>query len=129
MKPTDHLTTQDYSSLIGIPYKEKDCWGIVREFYSRVFNVKLPEFYSQTPEGVEGKSGMILKCKTGFERVDRPEFGDILLLNVLGLPSHVGIYLSEVHFIHTTEGKNCTVDRIFTWRHRIEGYYRWRHLS
>ena len=50
MKNIPLKTTQDYSSLIGIPYEKKDCWGVVVSFYKLVFDIELNPYYQDIPK-------------------------------------------------------------------------------
>ena len=119
------LTLGSFSHLIGTPYSELDCWGIARKFYLDVFNIQLYRYYEDTPKGQDAAE-LAIACSTDFTKVDYPQFGDIILLRLNGLPSHVGIYLNRTQFLHTRETTGCIIDRLQKWKLTIEGFYRWQ---
>ena len=110
---------------IGLPYDTFDCYDIVKLFYLKVFDASLTEYVY--PDPLDGKytSQIIASHKSKFERVEKPEFGDIILLRVHGLPSHLGIYLWDGRFMHTTKKTGCIIDMLPEWKTRIEGFYRY----
>jgi cell wall-associated NlpC family hydrolase len=128
VKDTTHQTTPEYSKLIGIPYKDLDCWGVVREFYSVMFNIELYKYYETTPKG-KNASDKVHAALPDFKQVDSPRLGDIILIRLNGLPSHVGVFINDTHFLHTKELTGCILDRIGKWDRMIEGFFRWPSLD
>ena len=135
-----HLKTfQDCSSkLIGLPYKEYDCWDLVKRFYKLVFDekIQLSIEYSELRKTVRGsrewavESEKIVNDQIGnFKKVRNPKFGDICLLNIWGVSGHVGIYINEKQFLHTSESTGSMIDRLSRWETRLEGFYRWQELD
>ena len=112
------------SKLIGIPYKEKDCWDIIKLFYKYAYDVDLSEF-DIVPQDREGNANQINKKSILFKEIEEPCLGDIILFRVLGHNSHVGVYLSKRHFLHTLSKTGCIIDQLSTWKRRIKGIYRW----
>lgn len=123
MKNTTQQTILDYSDLIGTPYTEKDCWGIVREYYSRL-GIELKKFYDVKPESREKSSTLITLFRGQFVKVNQPLPNDIFTARILGVECHVGIYLGRGKILHTLENHNCVVDSQEKWKHRIVGFYR-----
>lgn len=128
MKDTHRQISQESSDiivkkLVGTPYKELDCYGIIREFYC-FYGIELKKYYETYPDNQENAAKLIAKYAQDFERVQKPEYGDIIILNLLGFPSHCALYLSEGKMLHTNSKVNCIVDKIERWQTKIEGYYR-----
>lgn len=118
------LDRKDISHLIGTPYEEKNCWDIAREFYSIEFGLELKHFVSD-PEDRKATENLIYTNKSEFEKVtDTPRYGDIVLLRIRGIESHIGIYLGDGSFLHTLKQTGSVVDRIERWDKNITGYYR-----
>lgn len=113
-----------YFNLIGIPYKELDCWGVAREFYKLELGMELKRYYVQAPNDNNIAKDLISTNMGDFEKIDKPEFGCLILINLNGIEAHIGIYLNEQQFLHTTIHSGCLVDRIHKWKDMIVGYYR-----
>lgn len=125
MKNThQHYIQACITNLIGIPYDEKDCWDITKQFYLDILDIDLSswDFHSDTREN---DAKHMDSSKRDFIKVGLPKFGDILLIRVLGHNSHVGVYIGDGKFVHTLKRTGCVVDQIKNWKNKIEGYYRW----
>lgn len=124
-----------WNDYIGINYKEKgrdkdglDCWGLVRLIYKEQYQIDLPSFTENYESDEKQKMEQLLAFgKEGWEKVDTPTIGDVVLLRILGLNVHVGVIVSPNQFIHVREATNTTIERFDTgiWKHRIEGFYRY----
>lgn len=124
MKSIHQQIFQDcFSDLIGLPYEEKDCYQLAVLFYQKVFTVRLIGYLYNDPMDRHEIAGVISMHHKDFLRVSKPEFGDMILINILGLPAHIGIYLGEGKFLHTSKKLGSHIDRIANWEKRIEGYY------
>jgi len=53
-------------------------------------------------------------------------FGDIILMNLIGHPVHVGIVIDDEKMVHTLSGHDSTLERYTSvlWQNRIEGIFR-----
>lgn len=120
---------------VGIPFKEKgrdesglDCWGLVRLWYKNELGVDLPSYlnvYSHTKEKVVAET-IAAESSAHWRSVDTPERGDVVLLRVMGLPWHVGVYLGGNKFLHVQQGCDSIIENLDStrWRNRILGYVR-----
>lgn len=109
---------------IGVPYKKLDCWGLAQTFYDEVMGYKLPTYYTVRPYEDEEINNEIYKYIPQFQIIERPTTGDLILLRVTSLPCHIGIYLNEEIFLHTTKTTGAIVDKLDRWNKRIEGFYK-----
>lgn len=126
------MWTNEY---VGIPYKEfgrdrsgVDCWGLAHLVYKEKYGIYLPSFDTNyTVEDRVRIDELISQYKEGWQPVENPKVGDLVLFNVLGSPTHLGIVSEPNHFIHSREGKDVAVERLdsFSWSKRIQGYYRY----
>ena len=126
MRNTHHNSTLGSFDLVGIPYTEKDCWGIVSEFYRLHFNIELSNLDYHNPLDTVEIDGVVQKEKPKYKEIHNPKFGDIILLRVYGLPVHVGIYLDNRSFLHTLKNTGSIIDNLSRWKSRTIGYYRWQ---
>ncbi len=123
----------NYSKYIGLPYVDNgrdttgvDCWGLARLFYKGELNIDLPSYvesYSggSDPQIVEAVS--IYKDNWQLESKGNP--GDLCLFNILGEPTHVGIYIGDNKFLHCRQGQDSVVESLTNpkWKNRFVGFY------
>jgi len=116
----------DYSKLIGIPYKTLDCWGVVREFYKIVFNLELKQYYGEVPETRDMARNIVYASMKDFKEVssDKREFGDILLIKLFGVESHIAVYIGAGKILHTSKHSGCLIENVARWEKLIVGTYR-----
>jgi cell wall-associated NlpC family hydrolase len=119
-------TSQDYSKLIGIPYETLDCWGIVREFYKIVFNIELRAYYEIVPKTREEAKEIVYNSMADFVEVKDREFGDIFLIKMFGVESHIAVYLGNGTMLHTSKHSGCLIEKVTRWEKLIVGTYRAR---
>lgn len=120
---------------IGLKYKEKgrdfdglDCWGLARLFYKNEFKIDLPSFSSEyTQTDVQRIEELIAQYKEGWESIEQPEEGSIVLFRVLGSESHVGIVINKEQFLHVRENQDSAIENLSSpfWKKRIVGYFRY----
>lgn len=120
------MTSPEYSKLLGIPYAKRDCWGIVVDFYKLAFNLELKEYYSHIPESPESAKNLVFAHMKDFYQVEEKDrkFGDIILIKLMGVECHIGVYIGDDRILHTTNHSGCVIDRALRWKHLIVGYYR-----
>jgi cell wall-associated NlpC family hydrolase len=102
------------SSFLGTPYKEggtsklgMDCSGFVVEVYKKYAGFNLPH-----------NTEKLFKL---VKKVDKENlgYGDLVFFSDFGfLPSHVGIYIGEGKFVHSTEGYGVIVSSLEDERYR-----------
>jgi len=116
-------TFKDYSNLIGTPYDEKDCWGVVVAFY-RLHGVAVPPFYDLSTRPCHHTAQeMIATGKTYFKEIQHLEYGSIVLIRLHGVPVHVAVYVGDGKILHTTRATGCILEPIRRWQAHIEAIY------
>ena len=129
MKSTHQLSIQEYSkvlaSLVGTPYTELDCWGVVRELYKRCFDIELNNYYDLPPNDIHKANKLIYTNKGDLIKVEgEPEFGDIILIFLFGVECHIAAYIGDGKILHTNQNSGCMIDKYSRWERRISGVYR-----
>lgn len=125
-----------YNKYVGLPFLEKgrtaeglDCWGLARLVYKEQFEIDLPSFTSEyaSVSDAEHLQELIAINKEGWEAVDTPKEGDLLLISINGSASHVGIAINETQFLHVRENRDSAIEAINArlWKNRILGAYRY----
>lgn len=96
------------------------------EFYKRVFNVALKRYYDEIPQNRDIAKSLIYSSMGDFTSVEEKDlqFGDLILIKMQGVESHIAVYLGDGRMLHTTIHSGCVIDRIHRWKHLIVGYYR-----
>lgn len=112
------------STLVGTPYEKLDCFGVARKFYSWVMGVELKHYYDgEAKERDEAKS-LIYSNMGDFEQVTEPKLGDLILMKMYGVESHIGVYIGSGAMLHTQKTTGCVVAPISRYSKVIVGYYR-----
>lgn len=115
----------DYSKFVGIPYEKKNCWDLVVSFYQEIMGVSLFHYYQgPTPAEKLTTKNLIYTNMGDFEETKDPKFGDIILVKLYGIESHIAVYLGNGKMLHTTRGAGSIVDRVARWEKMIVGFYR-----
>ena len=124
-----------HNKYIGIPFLDKgrdingiDCWGLVRLVYKQEYSIDLPNFSTNyEAEDAERMSDLLAQYKEGWEKIDAPTEGCIVLFNILGVESHMGIAVSSTHFLHARDRRDSAIESFesVAWRNRITGFYKY----
>lgn len=122
-----------YDKYVGIPYLENgrtesgiDCWGLARLFYKQEFNIELPSYDTEYMGSYDPKvSKAINYYKDNWTKTSAPKLGDLCLFNILGEPTHVGLYLENSKFLHARDGHSSVIESLKSsaWNRRLEGIY------
>ena len=123
------------NNYVGIPFQYKgrtkeglDCWGLARLIYKNEYDISLPSLSAEYEDSdIERISDLIAQYKEGWEAVDSPSEGDIVLFRVMGAISHIGVAISSTQFIHAREGYDSAVESFDSsyWKKRIVGYFKY----
>lgn len=109
-----------------------DCWGLVVLLYKELFDIYLTTYQDITLPSIKEchetseKLQAVLMGQQMFEEVDNPEYGDVILLNVLGEPLHIGFCLDDTTMIHTGRKHGVVIENFteMKWKRKIAGFYR-----
>lgn len=120
---------------IGTPFLNKgrskagfDCYGLLREVYRNELGIDLPHLaddYGNCSDG-ETIEPIVDSQRDRWMKVEAPMELDVILINLKGFATHVGVVLSDHRFLHIMRGRNAVIDRYTNriWSARIEGFYR-----
>lgn len=104
-----------------------DCYGLVKEIYSRR-GIELPEFQSSSEPSII--QNLINDGKTFFEELEKPEPFCLITFKIHPrYTSHIGIMLDDhIHFLHIMKKTGVSIERIDDpcWRKRITGFFKWK---
>jgi cell wall-associated NlpC family hydrolase len=122
---------------IGIPYINNgrdflgcDCYGLIRLFLYHEIGKELDTLddrYGDSKSSEEVRQVVSIERKIYDEKLyEERQFGDIILMNLVGHPVHVGIVIDDETMIHTLAGHNSAIERYNAplWKNRIEGIFR-----
>lgn len=115
---------------VGRDYEKYNCFDLAKEFYAVEFNLSLKNYFEGEVVPNRKEIECLVKTSTGdFNKVDEPVFGDIIVINLYGYASHIGIYLGEGRFLHSVRKIGSCMDSITRYSKMIEGYYRHQERS
>lgn len=109
-----------------------DCWGLVVILYKEIYDQDVPEYphvlMPNLDDSRRASREMLLELnrQTLFHQVDKPQAGDVILLNVLGDPLHIGVILGDNTMIHTGRSHGVVIENYMEtkWKSKIAGIYR-----
>jgi len=121
---------------VGIPYGNRgrgwdqlDCWGLVQLFYKEELGIEVPDYlWAYTSAEDHGSVALAInKNKVMWSKVEKPEYGDVLVFRIMGHPIHVGIKLDNNDFLHAFKGTQSCIERLnsLSWARRLTEVYRW----
>lgn len=127
--------TNDYKN---IPFKDRgrdengvDCWGLVALILKNECGIEVPSYiddYDNTEER-DKLAGLIAEERAKlWESVDKPQPFDVIVLEMRGVPMHVGIVIGDRLMIHCSKGVGVSVEDYtgMKWRYNVLGFERWR---
>lgn len=128
-----------WNKYIKVPFLERgrdengwDCWGVPFVTYEKELGIHLPTYLEcyETTQDREVLSEVINRERNAhwITPEDDPQEFDIIILNMRGVPMHVGVVTKKNHMIHCAKGIG-TVHENFTtsrWKHKVVGFARWK---
>lgn len=122
-------TSQDFSSFVGRTYEQANCWQLIREFYLSMFQVELKNYYDGPTPDRKDTQNLIYTNKGEFEKVEgQPEFGDIVLIKLHGIESHLAVYVGSDRLLHSVRTTGSVVEPVKKYEKLIVGFYRLKGL-
>ncbi len=125
----------NFEKYIGIPYVEKgrdetgiDCWGLVRLIYKNELSIDLPSFSTEY-DSIDNEriEDLFAQYKEGWESIDRPSIGDVVIFRIFGYESHIGVCIGDNKFLHVREGRDSVIESLDNpkWSKRITGFFKY----
>jgi len=126
----------DLSKFVGIPFADFgrsyagcDCAGLVLLYFKDALNKNLDNYVDYVNSDDRQNSVRIMTYFHGknFLRI-RPEdrqLGDIIVFQILGAATHVGIFIGENKALHTQPGIDShIIPLVGMWGRRVQSYWR-----
>lgn len=115
---------------VGLRYEAVNCWQLVVALYREFFDIELKHLYDGDIPDRETRRALIFSKTGEFELVaDTPQFGDIVILKIRGIESHIGFVVNKRQFIHSINGTGSCIEPLDRWRPNIAGIYRHRRAA
>jgi len=121
--------SQACSKYIGKSYEEYNCWDLIQKLYQELYDLRVHQCYGNKVPSKEERQDLIRTEKGQFIKTENPKPGDIMLIRILGIECHIGMYLGSKKFIHSMQGNGVVIDSISRYATRVNGYYRHRSFS
>ena len=120
---------------IGLPYKDNgrdeqgiDCWGLARLYYKQELKIDLPSFSENyNGETSENIKELVSQQKEHWTETKEPIPGDLVLFNIYGEPTHIGVYIGDSKFLHARDKKDSVIESLTSpqWNKRIVGFFKY----
>lgn len=120
----DYGPQVDLSKYIGHPYEKYNCLDLVKEFYADFFGLQVKNYYEGPVPGRKEVSSLINTNRGDFTEVKDPRFGDIVVIRLYGIESHLGVVIHGKKFLHSAKGLGSHIDRLDRYSRIISGFYR-----
>jgi cell wall-associated NlpC family hydrolase len=114
---------------VGKPYTTYNCWDLVKNLYNDIYDLDVHQYYGLDVPDYKECESLIKTNKGEFFKVERSQPGDIMLLRVLGIECHIGLFIGSGRFIHSLKTSGVVIDSVSRYSTRVTGYYRHRSLS
>lgn len=127
-----------WTKYMEIPFLEKgrsidgvDCWGLVGLIYQNELGIELPDYlnYYETTNDRDILAQTIRDERNQhWESPDDKKEFDVIILNMRGVPMHVGVITKHNHMIHCAKGIGTVHENYTTarWKHKVMGVARWK---
>lgn len=96
------------------------------DFYKQELDISLFHIYSGTTPTRPETRDLIFSNVGDFEKIENPEFGDIIILKIFGIECHIAVFIGEGKMLHTSNRSGSVIDRVSKWKRQIVGFYRVR---
>lgn len=120
------------NALVGIPWSEVTCWGLVCRAYRELFGIELPGWEHIDPMNSAAIAKAIARGRKDWRPVTPARFGDVLLFSVdCDLPTHCAMAIDDRRMLHIRKHQLSQIDwyddsdRGRLWRPRLRGIYRY----
>lgn len=126
--------TQKYIGWIwhfrGRTAPQVDCWGFIAEILNTEYGARVPDYseFEIIPDDEFQK--VMARPNPPFRKLEgeKPQEGDLIVVDGSSASIHVGVMLNRREFIHLERGRESRVDRTEDpwWRSKIIAFYRAR---
>ena len=114
---------------LGRGYEYGDCWNLIILFYRNLgYNIKDYTHYEEDWSR-RGKNYFIENYHEQWEKIDNIEIGNaILFQNNRGICDHIGIFIGDGKFLHTSRA-GTVISKLNRTNRKVYGYFRPRCLN
>jgi len=125
---------KDYSKYLAIPYRERgrdfngcDCWGLVRLFLKNEFGIELDSYTEYSVANIEEVKQVAEIEKGNWVRVEAPEPGDVVEIQILKRDYHVGVIPHPGYVLHVCNERFSEMNLLThpLLKRNVKGF--WRH--
>lgn len=125
-----------WQKYIGIPFAEKgrdikgvDCWGLVRMVYKNELGIELPSYDREYVDSTDREVLARLvhaEDEKLWHHPEKPKPFDVIIITMLGMPTHVGIVIDGGRMLHCLKGADTVCERFngLKWSKKVQGFAR-----
>ncbi|MGP1664446.1 MAG: NlpC/P60 family protein [Rhodanobacter sp.] len=119
---------------VKIPYVDRgrdhvgvDCYGLVVLVNREQFAREVRDYvYASSLDQISVAAIIERHLTIDWGRVETPQPGDLVMLQILGRPWHCAIHVAPGLILHAIDNSASCIDRVDSvrWQRRVLGYYR-----
>ena len=128
-----------WNKYIGRPFAEKgrgpdffDCWGLLKYIYladhpKQIVMPGYEQFYETTNDRDALRDVIFDETQKHWQEVTQTQEFDAIVLNMRGVPMHVGVVTKPGHMIHCARGIGTVHERFdsMRWEKKVLGFFRY----
>lgn len=119
----------DYRPFIGAAYEPPTgCFRLVQRVFEDAYGILMPDCDAALRPGRDARAARFqLELAARCAPVAEPTEGDLVILNIGGRPSHIGVVTDPGWMLHSYSGGSAVIESYndMRWRRRVEGFYRY----
>jgi hypothetical protein len=119
----------DLSKYIGREYERYNCFDLAKEFYLDIYGLELKNYFEGPVPSRKDIESLVITNKGDFIQVEKPEFGDLVIIKLFGYSSHMAIYIGEGKIIHSMKKVGSGMESLAKYSKMVDGFYRHRELG
>lgn len=129
-----------WNQYVGLPYKDAgrersglDCAGLVCLVYREQYGLDVDVFFdTYLSSDLKASEEMLKEARKDWHQVDKPQEGDVVLLQMLGIACHVGVVVDvqeepfRASVLNVRRSCNTVIESLQSpyWTPRIDSYWR-----
>lgn len=106
-----------------------DCYGICYLFNKEVLNKEIPKYLGEDIYSKDSINALYNTKKNEWTKISKgKEFsGDVVSINMRGMPVHVGVVVEKGTMLHIMENRHAVIESYNStrWKNKLDSFWRY----